>query len=521
MKKRVLFPFISLASIVALTSCGIFNYHSWSWQSSTADGVIKYCLLIGQLDHNDSMDRTRGTREELNTRCSEEYQMNNFNLEDPVTGDIDLLSEGGYNRTDGVHVPQGHYKVREIEHGEQKSLAGTTWDPITANSSANTWIAKHGKDITMFVSNNDGMAEGAHMACNWYKGMPIFGYDANASTLELIREGEIMGTIDSNTPGQTLASTMIIRNIIDAIRADGGKISDEFNPCGYGFTYAEGSNLQKKYAPNKDPETNTYHSNNQNGYGFMSSAITFDGCDDDQLIIDDVSKAEELGAKHAILVDNNAITKFAPVGDLPGRKSVDDYYDAKTGEPLKKQIIAERDESHVFNTTPTKKEPIRLWQSYYSNSDVYFTGNMQPYFDIFQSVFNFGGTEYITQQQGNGTEESVNLNALESTLTKDKKPEAYLINVVKQPNSLKYITTIAEKLGIQEKDKWKERSDIPIIFWNRQPTNDEGKISYDVMCNKYFKYTYYVGFGAAQGGNLQGKMVKAWLENAYVDNYQK
>ncbi|MCQ2787113.1 MAG: hypothetical protein MJ199_01790, partial [Bacilli bacterium] len=121
---------------------------------------------------------------------------------------------------------------------------------------------------------------------------------------------------------------------------------------------------------------------------------------------------------------------------------------------------------------------------------------------------------------GNGADEKSVLDNLDSALGHyPDGPQAFLINPVQQANSLQYITKIAEKYKIKEKENWIERSDIPIIFWNRQPTDIQGNISsQDVMNNKYFKYTYYVGFDAKQGGELQGQMIRAWLNKTYIEN---
>ena len=68
-------------------------------------------------------------------------------------------------------------------------------------------------------------------------------------------------------------------------------------------------------------------------------------------------------------------------------------------------------------------------------------------------------------------------------------------------------------------EKWEDRLDTPLIFWNKQPQTIDGKVDVETMNNKYFKYTYYIGFDAAQGGELQGQMVKAWLNKTYMEQF--
>ncbi|MCQ2752856.1 MAG: substrate-binding domain-containing protein [Bacilli bacterium] len=205
-------------SIITATSCSLFAKHIWHWDVSTKGNNINYCLLIGQLDHDDSMQRTGGIRDKLDTRTDEAHRRSNKNLEDPKTGHLTFGGDEYQVEFEGktYTAPEKEFTINELEHAEQKSLSGSNWDPITANATTGTWISKHGKNITMFVSNNDAMSEGALKACNWYQGMPIFGYDANTSALELVKAGRIMGSVDSTTYGQALASAILTRNIYEA-----------------------------------------------------------------------------------------------------------------------------------------------------------------------------------------------------------------------------------------------------------------------------------------------------------------
>lgn len=507
-KKRRLLPIFAFSMVTVLTSCNLFTRQSWSWNESTKGYTINYCLLIGQLDHNDSMFRTLGTRTVLDTRVEESQRKDNYNLEDSKQGKITLAGD------DSKGVPAQEFTVNELEHLEQKSFSGATWDPITANGTAGTWISKHGKNITMFVSNNDGMSEGAIKAHNWYAGMPIFGYDANASTLKLMLQNKIMGTIDSNTPAQCLATSLIIRNIVhfsknglvDAMAAKGQK----YDPTGYGSGF--------KADENHFFRDITFEGTNYPTYGkygtHMQSNVNIDSCA--------VDKFET--SEHAILLNNRTVTndKYVPSTEDPDGVKTSTFFkadgsDLNTQEKYELSEGDKGDHSNIkFDSAPEK---ISVWQSWYSDTDTFFSGNMDPYFNLTQgeNMFNFE----VTPAKSNGSDESKNLNALESALTKQQF-DAFLINPVQQSNSIEYIKKIADKKGLTPQDDWAKRDNTPIIFWNRQPTDRHGKLSIDdVMNNKYFKYVYYVGFDAKQGGELQGHMVKAWLNKTYVANYDK
>ncbi len=237
--KKHLIPLLALSTLV-LASCG--GSGSWSWEEASKDGALNYALLIGQIDHNDSAARTAGIREALGTRPT--THETNANTEKAVKGSLKLGSTT--------------FEVNEVAHGEQKSTAGATWDQQTATTSTEAWLNAN-PNIDFFVSNNDGMAEGAIGASNWKEGMPIFGYDSNQSTLKYIKEGKIMGTVNQNAPAQAASIYMAARNAID------------------GLTGA-------------DVYTKGFSVDSPNGYGKIGSKVTY---------------GEEA---HSLLVDNVAVT---------------------------------------------------------------------------------------------------------------------------------------------------------------------------------------------------------------------
>lgn len=409
--KRKLIPLMALSLFgVVATSCG--GSSTWSWEEAKGDKVLKYALLIGQIDHNDSAARTAGIREALGTRPAQ--HQTNPNKENAVEGKLTL---------NGVE-----YKTIEVVSGEQKSTGGATWDQQTATTSTETWLNTH-QDIDFFVSNNDGMAEGAIGANNWKEGMPIFGYDSNQSTLDKIESGEIMGTINQNAPAQAAAIYMAARNAIDG--KTGNEVFEE------GFT-----------------------KESTNGYGKLTSVGAYSETD------------------HSFLVNNVKVTK----------ENVSEYKttDIKT--------LAEK--TVKKGTTKTAK----IWHSYYSASDTFLTTSMSPLFEHYKSLFNFD----VTPVKGDGNDEATGLNALDTAAS---DTDAFIVNMIKTTNARLYLDKIATKLGATEAAP----TSVPVVFWNRQATKENGTVDAEVMADARFKNVFYVGFDAIQGGKLQGQMIVDYL----------
>lgn len=419
MKKRLI-PSLALAATAFLVaSCGTAG--EWSWQHAAEDGVLKYALLIGQIDHNDSAARTAGIRDALGTRGTVKT---NPNTEDPVEGKLTI---GGKT-----------YKVLEVEHAEQKNNSGATWDQQTATNTTEAWINKYntnkgyGNDIDFFVSNNDGMAVGAIGASNWIKGLPVFGYDSNADMLEYISQGKTMGTINQNASAQAAGIFMLARNCIDGLSTT-------------------------------DAIKEGFSKDSSKGYGKIGSEYNF--------------KEED----HSMLVNNFSITKA----------NVDKYL-GKTAKDL-------IDGGVKKGTT----ENAKVWMNYYSQSDTFLNSNMKPLFDLYQSTFNFT----VEATQGNGNDEASVMDKLQSSANDYK---AYIINMIKTTSTATYLDEVAKKTGATEAAP----TNVPVIFWNRQGTNADGTVDQKVMKDKRFKYIYYVGFDANQGGKLQGEMIVDWLKDA-------
>lgn len=208
MKKRSI-PVAVVALTALLASCG--GSTAWDAKKAFSDKELNYCLLIGQIDHNDSAARTGGIRSALKTRGT---VGTNANTETPVDGKLTL------NGTE--------YSVKELAHQESKNTSGATWDAQTATTITQGWFNKFSDKIDFIVSNNDGMAEGAVAASNYIAGTPIFGYDSNSTTLTAIKNGTVMGTVNQNAPAQAAGILMLARNIMDGVE----------NPIEAGFTKA-------------------------------------------------------------------------------------------------------------------------------------------------------------------------------------------------------------------------------------------------------------------------------------------
>ncbi|MFA6830047.1 MAG: substrate-binding domain-containing protein [Bacilli bacterium] len=410
--KKSLVLLSCLSAVAILASCG--GGTAWSWNEAKSDGVLNYGLLIGQIDHNDSAARTAGIRDALKTRGT---VLTNANTETPVEGSIAI---SGTN-----------YKVVEVEHAEQRATGGATWDQATATSTAETWNNKYGNKLDFIVSNNDGMAEGAIGASNWRTGTPIFGYDSNASTLNYIKEGKIMGTINQNASAQAAGIMMLTRNCIDKVAA----------PTASGFSAAS-----------------------DNGYGKISSAFTYKDTDG------------------SMLVDNFKITA----------ENVDGYL-GKTSADLIDTAVTK-------GTTASSK----VWLSYYSSTDTFLNSTMKPLFEGYKDKFNFD----VTATFGNANDEATSISNLETALN-TKTYKAYVINMVKTTSTASYLDKIATTYSATSENP----TDVPVIFWNRQGTNSDGTVDTATMKDSRFKYIYYVGFDAIQGGKLQGEMIVDYLQN--------
>lgn len=139
------------------------------WKANPAydlnkDGKIQYVLLKGEPGHPDAEARTKFVVEQLNKQ--------------------------------GIQT-------------EELFLDTGMWDAALAKDKTDAWLSSaKAKDIEIIIANNDGMAMGALEATKAHgKKLPIFGVDALPEVLQLVKKGEIAGTVLND--GATQAKAII------------------------------------------------------------------------------------------------------------------------------------------------------------------------------------------------------------------------------------------------------------------------------------------------------------------------
>jgi len=468
MKKGILI--IPLAGAVAtVVALGVNSIKPWKWSNTGDKKQINYCLLIGQTDHNDSAARTRGIREALHTR-PENHDINP-NVEKAKKGSLTFKFDDKPNET---------YEVNELESKVCISDSGATWDQSTAINTCNTWYAKFQNKITMVVSNNDGMAEGALFSSLRPDGMPIFGYDSNESTMKLIQKNKITGTINSNAPAQVAAINIIVARILKDSGNHGitSKKEGDVTKWDYSGVYNDlfrGFKIKQNSAKGAD-----------NDYIEKDKYIT-------DILGNDVEFKYDEEA-HSILVSSNEVTK----------DNVNDF------------LKSPQEQAQLIKLTNKDTSGLSVFQSCYSQTDTYMASTMNPLMTEIRKKFNMADSDLKEMVYGNGNDEDKLLNAIE---TKPLAP-AYIINMTKTVNADKYIAKIKTAAEKAQKD-WKK---IPIIFYNRQPTD-----KHNVVDPTWMKpetnggkdadgnplegnpYVFYVGFDANTGADKQGNMIREWL----------
>mgnify|MGYP003310670881 CR=1 FL=1 len=435
---------ISLLPCIALSLASCSSYSDWN-QVGTSN-TINYCVLIGQIDHTDSSETTAGLREALGTRDLEHTKINP-NTENPI------VNEDFYTDSHGVK-----YRLVEMEHAEQKSISGAPWDQQTANETTTLWINKHyanswtdlegikrnGQSISLFVSNNDGMAMGAIGSVRWLKGMPIFGYGANSDAVLKVKSGEMSGTLDPGTTGQAAGIYMVLRNLID---------------------HPEYSTLEATKSG--------FGEENANKYGYVKSK--FEPFDEET---------------NAMLTQNVPVTK----------ENVDQFYN--------KSILTRLEENERIIQGSLTTEA-KIYQSYYSGTDNFLNSSMKPLFEDLKTKFNFD----VTATYGNGNDESQSLDNLNTNLAKGKYFQAFAINMVRTTSAKLYLDAIY--------NTYQENGIVntPVIFWNRQPTNEVNQVDIKSMHDERFKNILFVGYAARQGGKIQGEMIREYVKNTIEAKY--
>ena len=200
------------------------------------DGVIGYVLAIGDIGHNDSIERTRGVRSALGTGVEADGDVDST----PAGTNVDGSSKVVQDAT--LEIDGKTFTIRELASQEMKNAAGATWDAATAGNAIGTWTASFGDEIDVVVSNNDGM--GMSMFNAWAKDskVPTFGYDANSDAVAAIGEG-YGGTISQHADVQAYLTLRVLRNSLDGVDIDTGiGTADEAGNClteGEDYRYSE------------------------------------------------------------------------------------------------------------------------------------------------------------------------------------------------------------------------------------------------------------------------------------------
>ncbi len=134
------------------------------------DGKIQFVLLKGEPGHPDAEARTKYVVEKLNEQ--------------------------------GIQT-------------EQLFMDTGMWDAAMAKDKTDAWLSSaRANEIEMVISNNDGMAMGALEAVKAHgKKLPIFGIDALPEVLQLIKKGEIAGTVLNDSVNQGKAVVQLANNL--------------------------------------------------------------------------------------------------------------------------------------------------------------------------------------------------------------------------------------------------------------------------------------------------------------------
>jgi methyl-galactoside transport system substrate-binding protein len=156
------------------------------------DGEISYAMFMGQLGNTEAIYRTH------------------YSVEDADK----IITEAGY--------PKLCYFDASNTDKYQADQDGN-WSATAANNYMTTNLTQFNKEnnnmIELVICNNDGMAEGAISALNTVgyntggeKMIPVFGVDATDAAQDLIKKGQMAGTIKQDAEGMASAICEIAKN---------------------------------------------------------------------------------------------------------------------------------------------------------------------------------------------------------------------------------------------------------------------------------------------------------------------
>lgn len=136
------------------------------------DGKIQYALLKGEPGHPDAEARTKWVAEALENQ---------------------------------EKIPV-----------EQLLLDAGMWDTAKAKDITQAWLSgPKANDIEVIISNNDSMAMGAYQATKAMGvKLPIFGVDALPEALQMVKKGELAGTVLNDAVGQAKGVYAFVNNLV-------------------------------------------------------------------------------------------------------------------------------------------------------------------------------------------------------------------------------------------------------------------------------------------------------------------
>lgn len=140
-----------------------------SWDKN-GDGVLQYVMLKGEPGHPDAEARTSYS--------------------------VKMINENDI-KTEELHMDTG------------------MWDTAMAKDKMDAWLSgPNGSKIEVVIANNDGMAMGAIEALRGAGAtVPVFGVDALAEALALVKSGDMAGTVLNDADSQAKATFELARNL--------------------------------------------------------------------------------------------------------------------------------------------------------------------------------------------------------------------------------------------------------------------------------------------------------------------
>lgn len=120
------------------------------------------------------------------------------------------------------------YSVSSINNAgietEQLHLDTGMWDTAMAKDKMDAWISgPNGAKIEVVIANNDGMAMGAIESLKAFGStIPVFGVDALAEAVALVKSGKMAGTVLNDAENQAKATFELARNLANGKDATTG-----------------------------------------------------------------------------------------------------------------------------------------------------------------------------------------------------------------------------------------------------------------------------------------------------------